>query len=107
MTPANLFDHLGRLVRLGQKLGTGGEGSVFQVTTAPDLVAKVYHKPPSFQVDAKLRAMRAHRTQMNPHNRSTAYRPPPHGRGSAQSGSCAPTRRAHPATAASMTCSPA
>lgn len=34
-------------LRLGQKLGTGGEGVVFAVQDAPDLVAKLYHEPPS------------------------------------------------------------
>jgi DNA-binding helix-hairpin-helix protein with protein kinase domain len=57
MTPHSLLDHLGRPVRLGQRLGTGGEGAVFEVTTAPDLVAKLYHKPPGSQTMAKLRAM--------------------------------------------------
>ncbi len=59
MTPANLFDHLGRPFRLGPQLpdGKGGEGTVFEVVTSPDLVAKIYHKPPSPQTAAKLRAM--------------------------------------------------
>src|SRR5579884_1993731 len=57
MTPSSLFDHAGRPVRLGQRLGTGGEGSVYEVTTAPDLVAKVYHKVPGVQLQEKLCAM--------------------------------------------------
>jgi DNA-binding helix-hairpin-helix protein with protein kinase domain len=57
MTPVNLFDHLGRPIRLGQKLGTGGEGAVFEVVAASDLVAKVYHKAPPARTVAKLRKM--------------------------------------------------
>jgi DNA-binding helix-hairpin-helix protein with protein kinase domain len=57
MTPPSLFDHLGQPVRIGQRLGTGGEGVVFEVATAPDMVAKVYHEPPGAQKEAKLRAM--------------------------------------------------
>ena len=57
MTPANLFDHLGRSIQLGQILGTGGEGTVFEVATASDLVAKIYHKAPAARTVAKLRTM--------------------------------------------------
>jgi DNA-binding helix-hairpin-helix protein with protein kinase domain len=57
MTTANLFDHLGRPIHLGQKLGTGGEGAVFEIATTSDLVAKVYHKPPAARTEAKLRTM--------------------------------------------------
>jgi DNA-binding helix-hairpin-helix protein with protein kinase domain len=57
MMPSDLFDHLGRPFRLGQQLGTGGEGAVFEIATAPDFVAKIYHKPPHAQAADKLRAM--------------------------------------------------
>ena len=57
MTPTNLFDHLGRPIHLGQKLGTGGEGTVFEVAAASDLVAKVYHKAPPPRTAAKLLTM--------------------------------------------------
>ena len=32
---------------LGKELGRGGEGAVFPVVGAPDLVAKIYLKPPA------------------------------------------------------------
>jgi DNA-binding helix-hairpin-helix protein with protein kinase domain len=57
MTASNLFDHLGRPLTLGTELGKGGEGRVFNVANFPDLVAKVYHKPPPAHREAKLRAM--------------------------------------------------
>lgn len=44
-------------VRLGKELGRGGEGAVFLVEGAPDLVAKVYLKPPSQARIDKLRSM--------------------------------------------------
>ena len=44
----NYFDHLNRPVRLGETLGSGGEGVVRAVATAPNLAAKVYSKPLSF-----------------------------------------------------------
>lgn len=53
----NVYDHLGRPVQLGVKLGTGGEGSVFDIVNSPSLVAKVYHKAPPAQRAAKLRTM--------------------------------------------------
>src|SRR5436305_388799 len=56
-TLASLFDQLGRPVGLGPKLGTGGEGSVFDMSGSPGLVAKVYHKALSTHHEAKVRAM--------------------------------------------------
>jgi DNA-binding helix-hairpin-helix protein with protein kinase domain len=44
-------------VRLGKELGRGGEGAVFLVDGATDLVAKVYLKPPSQARIDKLRSM--------------------------------------------------
>jgi DNA-binding helix-hairpin-helix protein with protein kinase domain len=58
MASVNLFDHVGRPIRLGQKLGTGGEGTVFEIATASERVAKIYHKLPlPARTAAKLRAM--------------------------------------------------
>src|SRR5579875_673838 len=60
MASVNLFDHVGRPIRLGQKLGTGGEGTVFEIATASELVAKIYHDrklPLPARTAAKLRAM--------------------------------------------------
>ena len=44
-------------VTLGKELGRGGEGAVYPVTGAPDLVAKIYLKPPTPAKADKLRAM--------------------------------------------------
>jgi DNA-binding helix-hairpin-helix protein with protein kinase domain len=42
---------------LGKELGRGGEGAVFPVIGAPDLVAKIYRKPPTTLKGEKLRSM--------------------------------------------------
>lgn len=42
MVQRQLLDSLGRVVRLGTELGRGGEGTVFETTDRPELVAKVY-----------------------------------------------------------------
>lgn len=47
----------GRSIRLGAKLGTGGEGAVFRVEGHPNLVAKLYHEAVSDEKAAKLAAM--------------------------------------------------
>lgn len=57
MVASNLYDNSGSLVALGRKLGTGGEGSVFEVPAVPSLVAKVYHKAQDSRKAEKLRAM--------------------------------------------------
>lgn len=44
-------------VALGRELGRGGEGSVFEIAGKPDLVAKIYHTPPSQEKSSKLLAM--------------------------------------------------
>ena len=52
---ASIFYHEGVAVRLGEKLGTGGEGSVFAVSCGgQDVVAKVYHQPLPADQHAKL-----------------------------------------------------
>lgn len=52
-----LYDHQGRAVSLGEKLGTGGEGDVFAVQSSDSSVAKVYHKKVSDQKNSKLHEM--------------------------------------------------
>ena len=47
----------GRPVNLGQVIGQGGEGAVYEITTHPGLVAKIYHKPLEAERAAKIRAM--------------------------------------------------
>ena len=55
---ADLFDASGRLVPLGHKLGSGGEGDVYEVPAISlDLVAKIYHEPLKHDKQEKLRAM--------------------------------------------------
>jgi DNA-binding helix-hairpin-helix protein with protein kinase domain len=56
--PKTLFDAISQPVQLGDELGRGGEGSVFEVDGNPALVVKVYHKLPLADDQlAKLRAM--------------------------------------------------
>lgn len=60
---AEILDGNGRTVRLGRKIGEGGEGAVFEVETDPETVAKIYHQPlPSVRAD-KIRAMAAVRNE--------------------------------------------
>lgn len=50
------------LVPLGKELGKGGEGSVYEVTNRPDIVAKVYHKRITADRALKIEAMVAMKT---------------------------------------------
>jgi DNA-binding helix-hairpin-helix protein with protein kinase domain len=51
-----LVDQNGSAVRLGRQIGrSGGEGSVFSVEGVAELVAKIYHKPPTVTKVAKLK----------------------------------------------------
>jgi len=52
-----LFDDHGRRVGLGAELGRGGEAAVFSVDGQPDLVAKIYHRPPNAEKAEKLSRM--------------------------------------------------
>lgn len=51
------FDSRGQTVRTGHKLGSGGEGDVFEVEGRSDLVAKIYHRTVSPESAEKLRLM--------------------------------------------------
>jgi len=56
--PHNLFDSRGNPVVLGKKIGSGGEGDVYEI--APhrmDVLAKIYHKPLTAERQEKLRVM--------------------------------------------------
>lgn len=54
----DMFDSSGRRVSLGKKVGTGGEGTVYEVPAlGNDIVAKIYHKEVSPEKQAKLRGM--------------------------------------------------
>jgi DNA-binding helix-hairpin-helix protein with protein kinase domain len=55
---ADLFEASGRPIPLGHKLGSGGEGDVYEVPAiSHDLVAKIYHEPLKQDKQEKLRAM--------------------------------------------------
>lgn len=55
--PPEVVESGGRPVNLGQVIGQGGEGAVYEITTHPGLVAKIYHKPLEAERAAKIRAM--------------------------------------------------
>src|SRR5438552_583250 len=57
MPPHRLYDNSGQPITLGSELGVGGEGSVFELSGTPGLVAKVYHKPLPIPRVEKLRWM--------------------------------------------------
>lgn len=44
-------------IRLGRKMGVGGEGAVFEVENRDDLAAKIYHEPPPKEKSEKLLAL--------------------------------------------------
>ena len=52
-----LFDGFGREVRLGGRIGRGGEGVVFEVVDDPQAVAKIYHEAVDSEKSSKLMAM--------------------------------------------------
>lgn len=53
-----LFDAAGQAVPLSRKLGSGGEGNVYEVpAVSPRLVAKVYHRSLNRDKQEKLIAM--------------------------------------------------
>jgi DNA-binding helix-hairpin-helix protein with protein kinase domain len=54
-----LFDSRGQAIRIGRKLGSGGEGIVYELLGNPKLVAKVYHRPRDGDAADKLRVMTA------------------------------------------------
>jgi len=41
--PPIVVDAEGRVLRLGRKLGQGGEGAVFELEGEPALAAKIHH----------------------------------------------------------------
>ena len=54
----DLFKESGQRIPLGQKLGSGGEGEVYEIPIlGNDFAAKIYHKPLPPEKQAKLRAM--------------------------------------------------
>ena len=60
---SSVVDARGRPLRLGRKLGQGGEGSVYELPAETDAVAKIYHQPLSKLRAEKLHAMVGMRTE--------------------------------------------
>lgn len=57
------FDSRGQVIRIGKKLGSGGEGAVFELQGDARYVAKIYHRPVSHAASEKLRVMTALATE--------------------------------------------
>lgn len=57
-----VYNSHGRPLSLATKLGSGGEGSVYQIEGNATLVAKIYHSPANQEKAEKLRAMPGLRT---------------------------------------------
>jgi DNA-binding helix-hairpin-helix protein with protein kinase domain len=54
----SFVDSHGSTLRLGKRIGSGGEGDVYELLSAPETtVAKIYHKPLDEQKQEKLRLM--------------------------------------------------
>ncbi len=54
---ASYFDPQGRSIALGQVIGSGGEGAVYEIAGDARRVAKIYHRPIEPEKADKLRAM--------------------------------------------------
>jgi DNA-binding helix-hairpin-helix protein with protein kinase domain/Flp pilus assembly protein TadD len=52
-----VYNSKGQLITLGTELGRGGEGSVYEVSSDPTRVAKIYHDPVKAEKATKLKAM--------------------------------------------------
>jgi DNA-binding helix-hairpin-helix protein with protein kinase domain len=59
MANTRVVDAAGRPVELGRLLGTGGQGSVYEVANGPGRVAKIYHRPADTELADRLRFMAA------------------------------------------------
>jgi DNA-binding helix-hairpin-helix protein with protein kinase domain len=68
-TPPRLFDSSGRPLQLGQQLGAGGEGAVFELRDRSDLVVKLYHKGLEPEKAAKI----AHMAEASKRTAAEAY----------------------------------
>ncbi|MEO7335935.1 MAG: hypothetical protein ABIV63_05055, partial [Caldimonas sp.] len=60
--PPVVVDAKGRVMRLGRKLGQGGEGAVFELEGEPDIAAKIHHQPLTPLRAEKIRVMAGMRT---------------------------------------------
>jgi DNA-binding helix-hairpin-helix protein with protein kinase domain len=61
--PPVVIDAEGRVLRLGRKLGQGGEGAVFELEGEPGIAAKIHHQPLTPLRAEKIRVMAAMRTE--------------------------------------------
>jgi DNA-binding helix-hairpin-helix protein with protein kinase domain len=61
--PPVVVDAEGRVLRLGRKLGQGGEGAVFELEGEPEIAAKIHHQPLTPLRAEKIRIMAAMRTE--------------------------------------------
>lgn len=52
-----IYNSQHQAIQLGNKIGVGGEGTVYDIQGQPDLVAKIYHAVPTPEKAAKLIAM--------------------------------------------------
>lgn len=55
--PNLFFTSDGKAIELGRQIGTGGEGTVYEIQGRDDLVAKIYHEPPTPEKAEKLIAL--------------------------------------------------
>lgn len=53
----SVVDVNGQILHLESQIASGGEGAVYGIKSQQNLVAKVYHKLPSFQTHEKLKSM--------------------------------------------------
>ena len=60
--PPIVVDSDGRVLRLGRKLGQGGEGAVFELEGEPGIAAKIHHQPLTPLRAEKIRVMAGMRT---------------------------------------------
>lgn len=60
--PPVVVDSEGRVLRLGKKLGQGGEGAVFELEGEPGIAAKIHHQPLTPLRAEKIRVMAGMRT---------------------------------------------
>jgi DNA-binding helix-hairpin-helix protein with protein kinase domain len=57
VTVRPLVDSAGTRIHLGKKIGSGGEGDVYDIIPPQNVVAKIYHKPLDAEKQEKLRLM--------------------------------------------------
>ncbi len=55
--PKGIYNSQGEIIVLGDQIGGGGEGTVYHIEGHDDLVAKIYHEPPTAEKAEKLVAL--------------------------------------------------